>query len=67
MHVFAVREIAAYLKELLESSSALNDLWVAGEVSNVSRPAPRANTGAALKNFIGDSGMALLRLERRFA
>jgi len=34
--------------------------------SNVSRPAPRANTGSALKNFISDSGMALLRLERRF-
>jgi hypothetical protein len=34
--------------------------------SNVSRPAPRANTGSALRNFISDSGMALLRLERRF-
>lgn len=34
--------------------------------SNVSRPAPRANTGSALKNLISDSGMALLRLERRF-
>jgi hypothetical protein len=34
--------------------------------SNVSRPAPRANTGSALKNFVSDSGMALLRLERRF-
>ena len=34
--------------------------------SNVSRPAPRANTGSALKNFISDSGMAVLRLERRF-
>jgi len=34
--------------------------------SNVSRPAPRANTGNALKNFISDTGLALLRLERRF-
>ncbi|CAN7448583.1 catalase family protein [Variovorax sp. LjRoot130] len=34
--------------------------------SNVSRPAPRANTGSLLKNFISDSGLALLRLERRF-
>ncbi|MGK6306764.1 hypothetical protein [Variovorax sp. DT-64] len=34
--------------------------------SNASRPAPRANTGSALKNFVSDSGMALLRLERRF-
>lgn len=39
VHVYVVREIAAYLKELLESSPALGDLWVAGEVSNVSRPA----------------------------
>lgn len=34
--------------------------------SNVSRPAPRASTGSLLKNFISDSGLALLRLERRF-
>jgi hypothetical protein len=34
--------------------------------SNASHPAPRANTGSALKNFVSDSGMALLRLERRF-
>jgi hypothetical protein len=34
--------------------------------SNASRSAPRANTGSALKNFVSDSGMALLRLERRF-
>jgi hypothetical protein len=34
--------------------------------SNVSRPAPRANTGSLLKNFVSDSGMALLRLQRRF-
>ncbi|WP_218668943.1 hypothetical protein [Variovorax sp. KK3] len=34
--------------------------------SNASRSAPRANTGSALKNFISDSGMALLQLERRF-
>jgi hypothetical protein len=34
--------------------------------SNVSRPAPRANTGSAWRNFVSDSGMALLRLERRF-
>jgi hypothetical protein len=33
--------------------------------SNASRPAPKANTGSALRNFISDSGMALLRLERR--
>ena len=34
--------------------------------SNASHPAPRANTGSTLKNFVSDAGMALLRLERRF-
>jgi hypothetical protein len=34
--------------------------------ANPSRRAPRADTGSALKDFISDSGMALLRLERRF-
>lgn len=38
MHVYAVREIASYLRELLESSPVLGDVWIAGEVSNVSRP-----------------------------
>ncbi|MDM0051720.1 hypothetical protein [Variovorax sp. J22R115] len=34
--------------------------------SNASRPTPRANTGSVLRNFISDSGMAFIRLERRF-
>lgn len=34
--------------------------------SNASRPAPKADTGSELKNFISDAGMALIRLERRF-
>ena len=34
--------------------------------SNASRPTPRANTGSVLLNFISDSGMAFIRLERRF-
>jgi len=36
--VYAVREISALLKELIESSAPLSSVWVAGEVSNVSRP-----------------------------
>lgn len=36
--VYAVREISAILKELIESSAPLSSVWVAGEVSNVSRP-----------------------------
>jgi hypothetical protein len=34
--------------------------------SNVSRPAPKAATGSVLRNLVSDSGLALLRLERRF-
>ena len=39
MHVYAVHEITTYLREMLESSPVLGDLWITGEVSNVSRPA----------------------------
>lgn len=38
VHVYAVREISAYLRELLDSSPVLADVWVSGECSNVSRP-----------------------------
>lgn len=39
MHVYAVHEVTTYLRELFESDSHLSDIWIAGEVSNVSRPA----------------------------
>lgn len=39
MHVYAVREVTAYLREMIESSPVLGDIWIAGECSNVSRPA----------------------------
>ena len=38
-HVYAVHELTTYLRELVESDPLLGDLWVSGEVSNVSRPA----------------------------
>ena len=34
--------------------------------SNTSRPVPRANTGSALKNWLSDTLLALIQLERRF-
>ena len=34
--------------------------------SNASHPAPKANTGSVLRNFVSDTGMAFIRLERRF-
>lgn len=39
MHVYAVHELTAYLRELFDSNPHLEDIWLAGEVSNVSRPA----------------------------
>ena len=38
MQIYAVREITSYLRELLDSSPVLGDVWIAGECSNVSRP-----------------------------
>lgn len=35
----SVSEITRYLRELFESDEILNDVWVQGEVSNLSRPA----------------------------
>jgi exodeoxyribonuclease VII large subunit len=37
--IYAVHELTTYLRELVESDPRLGDLWVAGECSNVSRPA----------------------------
>jgi exodeoxyribonuclease VII large subunit len=39
MQVYNVREVTTYLRELFETDPHLSDIWVAGEVSNVSRPA----------------------------
>lgn len=38
-NLWKVSEINRYLRDLLESDSTLQDLWVQGEVSNLSRPA----------------------------
>ncbi len=37
--VWAVMDLTRYVRELLESDYRLQDVWVAGEVSNLSRPA----------------------------
>jgi exodeoxyribonuclease VII large subunit len=39
VQVYAVHEITTYLRELFDSDPLLGDIWVAGEVSNVNRPA----------------------------
>ncbi|MDE3095756.1 MAG: exodeoxyribonuclease VII large subunit [Chloroflexota bacterium] len=38
-HIYAVHELTTYLRELLDSDPLLGDVWVTGEISNVSRPA----------------------------
>ncbi|MDI6858057.1 MAG: exodeoxyribonuclease VII large subunit [Dehalococcoidia bacterium] len=37
MHVHSVSNVATYLRELLDSDVHLADLWISGEVSNLSR------------------------------
>lgn len=39
MQIYAVREVIARLRDLIAADNLLNDVWVAGECSNVSRPA----------------------------
>lgn len=39
MQILSVSQVTAYLRELLETDRHLSDLWVSGEVSNLSRPA----------------------------
>lgn len=36
---WTVSEVNTYLKTLLEADRSLQDLWVEGEISNLSRPA----------------------------
>lgn len=53
-----VSQITAYLRQLLESDEILQDVWVTGEVSNLSRPSSGhvyftlKDTGAALRCVI---------------
>src|SRR5688572_11777749 len=37
MQVFQVGEAASYVKELLEADLVLSDLWITGEVTNLTR------------------------------
>lgn len=55
---FSVSEVTTYLRTLLESDELLQDVWIAGEVSNISRPASGhiyftlKDSGAAIKCVI---------------
>ncbi|GAG46818.1 unnamed protein product, partial [marine sediment metagenome] len=39
MEIYSVAQVATYVRELLETDVHLADLWVEGEVSNLSRSA----------------------------
>lgn len=39
MKVYSVAEVTGYLQELLESDTLLADLWISGEISNLSKSA----------------------------
>jgi exodeoxyribonuclease VII large subunit len=51
---WSVTDLTRYLRDLLESDSTLQDIWVEGEVSNLSRPA-----SGHLYFTLKDSGAAL--------
>jgi len=48
MQVYAVRQVATHLRELVETDLFLSDLWIAGEVSNL-RKYPSGHTYFSLK------------------
>ena len=64
---WTVSSLTFYLRKLLENDDALQDLWVSGEISNLSRPASGhiyftlKDSGAALKCVMWKSGAARLR------
>lgn len=66
--VWSVNQLTSYLRELIESDEILQDLWVQGEISNLSRPASGhiyftlKDRESALKCVIWRSSAARLRL-----
>ncbi len=63
-----VTDLTRYLRQLLESDEVLRDVWVMGEISNLSRPASGhvyfslKDSGAALRCVIWRSTMLRLRV-----
>ena len=49
MPVYTVSQVTRYLKESLEQDSLLSDLWISGEVSNLTT-APSGHTYFTLKD-----------------
>ena len=38
MEIYSVGQVITYIKDLLEEDSRFQDIWVSGEVANLSRP-----------------------------
>lgn len=68
---WTVTSITAYLRELFESDEMLRDVWVKGEISNLSRPRSGhiyftlKDSGAAVKSVMWRSSAARLSLDLR--
>ncbi len=50
MAIYSVTQVAGYLSDLLYQDSALQDLWVSGEVANLARPGS-GNSYFTLRDF----------------
>jgi exodeoxyribonuclease VII large subunit len=68
---WTVTSLTAYLRELFESDEMLRDVWVKGEISNLSRPRSGhiyftlKDSGAAVRAVIWRSSVARLALDLR--
>jgi len=58
--IYTVGQVATYLRELLETDEVLGDLWVEGEVSNLSRPTS-GHTYFTLKDEVAQLRCVLFR------
>jgi exodeoxyribonuclease VII large subunit len=68
---WTVTRLTAYLRQVIESDPALQDVWVRGELSNVSRPASGhlyftlKDSGASLRGVMWRSETSRLKLPLR--
>lgn len=68
---WTVTSLTSYLRELFESDEMLRDVWVKGEISNLSRPRSGhiyftlKDSGAAMRSVMWRSSVARLKLDLR--
>ena len=63
MKIYSVGEVTSYLRELMESDSLLGDLWISGEVSNLSQ-STAGHLYFTLRDEQGQLRCVLFRRER---